>query len=360
VSVDLLSLTPEAAQASLGEWLGQHGEPPYRLRQVFPRLWQRPVRRWAEATDLPASLRAPPPCAAYEAWAQRPRIERIEIVLATPSTLSMASMFGHVFLRLVQRPEDESLALEDRTVAFLVENAVPVEEDPLYAWKGIAGRFEATLVERSLLETYRTYVVAEGRDLRRFRLNVSPEETDALLERLWSLEHAGRFRYRFFASNCATLMVDLINSVLPPDRQVRYPEALATTPAGTLEGYAGAAAADGGPLVTFIPDTILSFEHQARAAAAVRHRLAPRESGDTYLWRAIESTDPDRRAGAHYQEFTPHKRTAACLRATSCRADRSGIRHANFQLPLDRRSGRGRHLHLSDRGCNAGFCAKGG
>jgi 23S rRNA (adenine2503-C2)-methyltransferase len=58
VSVDLLSLTPEAARSSLGEWLGQHGEPSYRLRQVFPRLWQRPVGRWAEATDVPASLRA--------------------------------------------------------------------------------------------------------------------------------------------------------------------------------------------------------------------------------------------------------------------------------------------------------------
>jgi 23S rRNA (adenine2503-C2)-methyltransferase len=58
VSVDLLSLTPEAAQAALGEWLGQHQEPPYRLRQVFPRLWQRPVGRWAEASDLPAPLRA--------------------------------------------------------------------------------------------------------------------------------------------------------------------------------------------------------------------------------------------------------------------------------------------------------------
>jgi hypothetical protein len=260
-------------------------------------------RRLLGVTALPAVLRAPPRCAPYEAWAQRERIERVEIVLATPSTVSMASMFGHVFLRLVQRPEDELLALEDRTVAFLVENAVPVEEDPLYAWKGIAGRFEATLVERSLLETYRTYVVAEGRDLRRFRLNLSPEETDALLERLWSLEHAGRFRYRFFANNCATLMVDMINTVLPAGRHVRYPEALATTPAGTLEGYAGALAAGGGPLVTFIPDTVLSFEHQARAAAVERRRLAltlrSDEPAGADPWRAIESTDAHRRAGAY-------------------------------------------------------------
>ena len=58
MSRDLLSLTPEAAQVVLEDWLGQRGEAPYRVRQVFPRLWQRPVARWAEATDLAAALRA--------------------------------------------------------------------------------------------------------------------------------------------------------------------------------------------------------------------------------------------------------------------------------------------------------------
>ena len=58
MSLDLLSLPPEAAQVVLEDWLGQRGEAPYRVRQVFPRLWQRPVARWAEATDLAAALRA--------------------------------------------------------------------------------------------------------------------------------------------------------------------------------------------------------------------------------------------------------------------------------------------------------------
>ena len=57
MTVDLLSLTPEAARITLGEWCTQRGEPAYRLRQVLPRLWQRPVARWAEATDLAVSLR---------------------------------------------------------------------------------------------------------------------------------------------------------------------------------------------------------------------------------------------------------------------------------------------------------------
>jgi 23S rRNA (adenine2503-C2)-methyltransferase len=53
----ILDLTPDAAAAALEESLGgQH--PAYRVRQAVPRLWQRPVGSWSEATDLPLDLRA--------------------------------------------------------------------------------------------------------------------------------------------------------------------------------------------------------------------------------------------------------------------------------------------------------------
>lgn len=54
---DLLALTPDAARATLGEWLTARAEPAYRLRQILPRLWQRPVGTWEDATELPAELR---------------------------------------------------------------------------------------------------------------------------------------------------------------------------------------------------------------------------------------------------------------------------------------------------------------
>ncbi|HKA59408.1 MAG TPA: 23S rRNA (adenine(2503)-C(2))-methyltransferase RlmN [Gemmatimonadales bacterium] len=57
MSVDLLSLTPAEAGATLEAWLAARAEPAYRLRQILPRLWQRPVPRWSDATDLPAALR---------------------------------------------------------------------------------------------------------------------------------------------------------------------------------------------------------------------------------------------------------------------------------------------------------------
>lgn len=54
---DLLSLSPDSAAAALADWLAQRGEPAFRARQALPRLWQRPVTAWRDATDLPAALR---------------------------------------------------------------------------------------------------------------------------------------------------------------------------------------------------------------------------------------------------------------------------------------------------------------
>src|SRR5437879_9231108 len=55
--LDLLSLAPEAARQMVTEWLAQRGEATYRATQIVPRLWQRPVASWDQATDLPAELR---------------------------------------------------------------------------------------------------------------------------------------------------------------------------------------------------------------------------------------------------------------------------------------------------------------
>ncbi|MEK6609906.1 MAG: 23S rRNA (adenine(2503)-C(2))-methyltransferase RlmN [Gemmatimonadota bacterium] len=53
----ILDLVPRDAAKALGDWLAARGEPAYRLQQILPRLWQQPVARWADASNLPASLR---------------------------------------------------------------------------------------------------------------------------------------------------------------------------------------------------------------------------------------------------------------------------------------------------------------
>ena len=55
---NLLDLTPAAARATLGRWASGRGLPGYRAGQMLRRLWQAPVARWADATELPLELRA--------------------------------------------------------------------------------------------------------------------------------------------------------------------------------------------------------------------------------------------------------------------------------------------------------------
>lgn len=53
----ILDLTPAEAQGRLAAWISARGLPAYRLRQLVPRLWQRPVASWADASDLPEPVR---------------------------------------------------------------------------------------------------------------------------------------------------------------------------------------------------------------------------------------------------------------------------------------------------------------
>jgi 23S rRNA (adenine2503-C2)-methyltransferase len=54
--VNLLDLTPAAAQQVLSAWMASQGEPAYRARQLAARLWQRPVADWGDATEVPRRL----------------------------------------------------------------------------------------------------------------------------------------------------------------------------------------------------------------------------------------------------------------------------------------------------------------
>ncbi|MDQ2889127.1 MAG: 23S rRNA (adenine(2503)-C(2))-methyltransferase RlmN [Gemmatimonadota bacterium] len=55
--INLLNLTPAGAAEAVEGFFQQRGEPAYRARQVIRRLWQMPVRSFAEITDLPTSVR---------------------------------------------------------------------------------------------------------------------------------------------------------------------------------------------------------------------------------------------------------------------------------------------------------------
>jgi 23S rRNA (adenine2503-C2)-methyltransferase len=52
------TLPPAEAERAVADWVAARGLPAYRLRQILPRLWERPIAAWGEASDLPRSLAA--------------------------------------------------------------------------------------------------------------------------------------------------------------------------------------------------------------------------------------------------------------------------------------------------------------
>jgi hypothetical protein len=249
-----------------------------------------------------------PVCAGFAAWADLDRLAGVELVLAAPSTVMVGSLFGHVFLRLVYgdgaRETPPHLA---RTIAFLADNDAPLTDDPYYALKGILGYYSASLYERSFLDTYREYVVVEGRDLRRWRLNLTADERQVLMERIWTVRQSARLDYYFFRRNCATLMVDLLGDVLPAARAMSTPGLLAAPPASALERFAEAQGRDGRPLIAFVPEPILSLEHEARLASRRRREregiilrtLGDAEAAANGAFADARDADPARRAAAY-------------------------------------------------------------
>lgn len=57
-SVTLLDITPAEARRQVAAWVEHQGLPSYRTSQILPRLWQRPVATWEDATELPREVRA--------------------------------------------------------------------------------------------------------------------------------------------------------------------------------------------------------------------------------------------------------------------------------------------------------------
>lgn len=251
---------------------------------------------FAEVVDL-----EPPRCSSFERWARIDSIDSVEIALAAPSARAIGSVFGHLLMRVVYVDENgETPPVDSKIIAFLADTTGEIDDDPLHPIRGIFGGYRARLMEKSFAEVYRDYVVLEGRDISRWRVNLDHEEIRRLMERIWTLEQSGAFAYRFFSQNCATLLVDLFNSVLPTERHVVVGGSVGKAPSLVLDGFTYARASDGGPLVTHLPSPFASMATEAAGAAERRNRMEPElvrsAAGVRPVIARLSSDDPAVRA----------------------------------------------------------------
>jgi hypothetical protein len=120
-------------------------------------------------------------------------------------------MFGHLLLRIVREDDDSPGAVQVMQLAALVS---PLEPVGSYIARGLGGGFRGVFSLTSLADVQQEALSLEQRSLRRFNLELTTDQRQRLLERVWELERVGYIDYRFFKANCATMLRFLLAPVL--------------------------------------------------------------------------------------------------------------------------------------------------
>lgn len=178
-------------------------------------------REFTKARQLDAFLRAlddswnpESTCPAFQRWATSSPVRGFELVFAAPSSIASQALFGHLLLRIVREGDDS--APGSGQVLQLAALVSPLEPRTSYVWKGLGlgdgfrGVFTLTTVSDIRAEA----LDLQQRSLRRFALELTPDQRERLLARIWELERIGYVDYRFFTANCSTMVRFLLEPVL--------------------------------------------------------------------------------------------------------------------------------------------------
>lgn len=123
-----------------------------------------------------------------------------------------ASMFGHTFLRIDGRQQDE----RSRLLAYSVSYAAGTDEKNglVFALKGVFGGYPGQF---SILPYYmkvKEYSDLENRDVWEYQLNLTEAEIRQLLRHVWELRQT-YFDYYFFDENCSYHLLSLLEVARP-------------------------------------------------------------------------------------------------------------------------------------------------
>ncbi|WP_460120716.1 Lnb N-terminal periplasmic domain-containing protein [Pseudomonas sp. S2_C03] len=169
--------------------------------------------RWLKAqlnlTDLPA-----PDCAEFKQWFKDVSPHSAVMIFPAAYLNSPSSMFGHTLLRI-----DQADVQTDKTslLSYAINFGAYIEGSDnsiLYAWKGLMGGYPGLFALVPYQEKLSEYRSLENRDLWEYRLNLTPEETQRMVEHVWELKQI-KFDYFFFDENCSYRLLELLQVARP-------------------------------------------------------------------------------------------------------------------------------------------------
>lgn len=188
--------------------------------------------RWLKAqlnlTELPKA-----DCAEFTQWFKDVAPHSTVMIFPAAYLNSPSSMFGHTLLRIDQADvQSNKTALLSYAINFgaYIEGS---DNSILYAWKGLAGGYPGLFALVPYQEKLSEYRSLENRDLWEYRLNLTPEETQRMVEHVWELKQI-QFDYFFFDENCSYRLLELLQ-VARPGLQLTTQFPLTAIPTDTVK-----------------------------------------------------------------------------------------------------------------------------
>jgi len=235
-------------------------------------------------------------CEAYASW--RRNLGAVGLTLVFPEAFmnNPASMFGHTLLRVdTAETRDAGHGLLGWAVDF--SGDTDGEGGPIYALKGLVGLYQGFYDVRPYYEKVKLYGDWENRDIWEYRLALSDEELERVLEHLWELQGIA-FDYYYFDENCSYQLLALLEAALP-GRELTRGFALYAIPADTVRR------------VVEQEDLVRGVRYRPSAETRLRHGLARLSRRERRMVRRLARGDlaPDDRTVAEL----PAPRRAAVL-----------------------------------------------
>lgn len=166
------------------------------------------LRSKLDLGDLPK-----PNCAAYQAFRQEVQARHAVLVFPSYYLNSPSSMFGHTLLRL--DPDEDGGGSEYLSFAVNFGAMVdPSDNGLFYAFNGLTGNYPGQFEVDHYYKKIREYNTGENRDIWEYPLNLTPPETERLVQHLWELKGVS-FAYYFFDENCSYRILELLEIARP-------------------------------------------------------------------------------------------------------------------------------------------------
>lgn len=234
VSDDKFFLAPDGAQHPDAELRAtvQALYAPANLGDKHPQCVYPARTRWLKAqlnlNDLPKVE-----CAEFTQWFTDVAPHSTVMIFPAAYLNSPSSMFGHTLLRIDQADvQSNKTSLLSYAINFgaYIEGS---DNSILYAWKGLAGGYPGLFALVPYQEKLSEYRSLENRDLWEYRLNLTPEETQRMVEHVWELKQI-QFDYFFFDENCSYRLLELLQ-VARPGLQLTTQFPLTAIPTDTVK-----------------------------------------------------------------------------------------------------------------------------